>query len=227
MPPAIIGLNGSPHREGNTATLLGWVLDGCREAGAEVRAIHLVDFDIRYCQGCYHCLRTGACCQPDDVARLAGMILAADGLVVGSPVYAGQPSALLKTFTDRITLFALYMGTFDGQRAIGVATSGIAPTKGTARSAAKGFGRVCGVATAKTATLSGGFRALTAEEFPRTMRRARKLGHRFAMDTGKRGFTLMLWWINFLRRNFLKRLILKNPEQFAGVIENWRGKGWL
>ncbi len=27
----IVALNGSPHRKGNTATLMQWVLDGCEE----------------------------------------------------------------------------------------------------------------------------------------------------------------------------------------------------
>ena len=63
----IVALNGSPHRKGNTATLMQWVLDGCAEAGAGVEWLHVADCHIEYCQGCFTCLRTGACPIVDDV----------------------------------------------------------------------------------------------------------------------------------------------------------------
>jgi len=70
------------------------VLDGCREAaGAAADLIHLAGYDVRYCGGCFHCLRTGACGQRDDVPRLVERLLKMDGVVVGSPVYEGQPTA--------------------------------------------------------------------------------------------------------------------------------------
>ncbi len=41
-----IGLNISSYRYGNTATLMNWVLEGCREAGAKVELINVIDHHI-------------------------------------------------------------------------------------------------------------------------------------------------------------------------------------
>jgi multimeric flavodoxin WrbA len=47
----IIGVASSPHRNGNSVTLLREALKGAREAGAETEEIYLPDYDIQYCQG--------------------------------------------------------------------------------------------------------------------------------------------------------------------------------
>ena len=52
-PIYIIGLNDSPHRDGSTATLMKWVLEGCKDAGAKVELINVIDHNILYCRGCH------------------------------------------------------------------------------------------------------------------------------------------------------------------------------
>lgn len=219
----IIGLNGSPHRDGNTATLMGWVLEGCAEAGARVEWIHVVDYDIRYCQGCFACLRDGECPIGDDLAEVRDRLLAADGIVVGSPVYEGQPTAQLKTLMDRLALLVLYADTFARQHSVGVATSGLAPTGGTAK-AADLFGHCSGTIGAKVASLAQGYRPLTEADFPRLPRRARALGRRLVRDIRHpdQGFNLKRAWIGFLRGLLRRFVVERHPDQFAGVIRIWR-----
>ena len=53
----IIALNGRP-KNGNTATLMNWVIKGCSLEGAKVEWINIIDQDISYCLGCHNCLRT-------------------------------------------------------------------------------------------------------------------------------------------------------------------------
>ncbi len=229
MSVKIIGLNGSPKRNRNTATIINWVLEGCVEAGAETELIHLIDRNIKYCQGCLTCLASGECIiKDDDVVMLRDKLLNADGLVLGSPVYEGEATALFKTFVNRNTLFSLYMGIFDEQKTLGVATSGIAPAGKVARDVASLFGNKYGTVTAKTASLSKGYINITEEAYPKVKEKAHKLGYRFASkDVHKTGKKLKVRWIQFLRRNFLKKIILKSPDQFKGVIKYWKKKGWL
>ena len=52
----IMGIASSPHRDGNSVTLLREALKGAQEAGAETEEIYLPDYDIRYCKGCMGCL---------------------------------------------------------------------------------------------------------------------------------------------------------------------------
>ena len=226
-PIRIIGLNGSPHRRGNTTTLMQWVLEGCTEAGAEVEWIHVADHDVRYCRGCLTCLRQGACPIRDDVPAIRDRLLAADGIVVGSPVYEDQPTAQLKTLMDRLALLCLYADTFARQRSVGVATSGLAPTRNTAKAAVM-FGQCSGTIGAKTASLTKGYQPLTEANAPRLARRARRLGHRLVREIrhGHRrlGARLTRAWFGFLRWMLRRCVVDRHPNQFAGVIRIWEKK---
>lgn len=227
----VVALNGSPHRQGNTSTLMQWVLEGCVEAGADCRWIHVVDYDIGYCRGCFTCLRTGSCPLPDQFQLIRDRLLAADGIVIGSPVYEGHATALLQTFIDRLTLLNLYTNTFEGKRTVGVATSGVAPTRGVAKSLAGLFGRPSGTIGATTATIAHGYRPLAATHDRRLPARARRLGRRLVSDirspAGRPMLSPFHIWIAILRRLVVQPLVLNNPDQFAGVIRIWREQGRL
>lgn len=228
---SVMALNGSPHLDGNTATLMRWVLEGCKAAGATVAWIHVVDHDIEYCQGCFGCLRTGACVLDDDVADLLSRLRAADGIVVGSPVYAGHPTAQLKTLIDRITLLNLYTDLFDQQCSVGVATSGVAPMRGVAKELATFFGQSVGVIGAKTATIANGYQPLTKVHPDRLPARAHKLGQRLVQrsrqQASRRAPTLTRLWIGLLRRTILRPLVRGNADQFAGILRIWKEKGFI
>jgi NAD(P)H-dependent FMN reductase len=227
----IVGLNGSPHCDGNTVTLMRWVLEGCTEAGADVEWIHVVDHNIQYCQGCFTCLRTGVCPIEDDLLAVRERLLSADGIVVGSPVYADQPTAQLKTLMDRLTLLNLYAYTFEQQRSVGVATSGVAPTGGVAKNLAGFFGRRSGAIGAKTASLARGYQPLADVHKPGLPAQARALGRRLVADIWTprrlRFPPLDYVWFLVLQRFVVRRLVTRQPDQFAGVLRIWQEKGWL
>lgn len=227
----ITALNGSPHRNGNTTTLMRWVLEGCEETGASTEWIHIVDHEIKYCRGCFTCLQTGVCPIEDDFLGVRDRLLAADGIVVGSPVYEGQPTAQVKTFLDRLTLLNLYTDTFERQRSVGVATSGVAPTAGVAKGLAVFFGRQCGTIGAKTASVKRGYQSLAEVHNPQLVRRAHALGRRLVgavRNAGKRpSLSVEQIWFRILRTVVVRPLVLNNSKQFEGVIEIWKEKGWL
>jgi NAD(P)H-dependent FMN reductase len=223
----IVALNGSPNHNRNTATLMKWVLEGCLEAGAEVEWIHIADHDIQYCRGCHACLRVGECPIQDDVPAIRDRLLAADGVVVGSPVYEGYPTAQLKTLFDRLALFILYTNLFSELHSVGVATSGVAPTRATARAAAE-LGRCSGIIGAHTASFAKGYQPLAEAHSPRLRRKARSLGHRLVRDIQRSGrsFDLKSAWIGLLRRLLDRFLVYRYPDQFAGAIRIKQEKRW-
>jgi multimeric flavodoxin WrbA len=52
----VVALNGSPHTErGGTASIMGPLLKGMEQAGAEVELFYLYKLDIKPCLGCYSC----------------------------------------------------------------------------------------------------------------------------------------------------------------------------
>lgn len=228
----VIGLNGSPHRHGNTVTLMSWVLEGCTAAGAQVEWLHLIDYDIRYCQGCFGCLRSGACPIRDDFLSVRANLLGADGIVAGSPVYEGGPSAQFKTFLDRLTLLNLYTNLFERQYSVGVATSGIAPTEEVAKGLAFVLGRPAGTIGAKTSTRAHGYQPLEAVHDPRLPGKARAIGKRLVANIRQPArrirFPSREYLIYLLcQRAFLRPMVLNNPDQFAGVLRIWEAQGKL
>ncbi|WML67089.1 MAG: hypothetical protein METHP_00573 [Methanoregula sp. SKADARSKE-2] len=97
----VLGISGSPHRHGNTETLLDSFLEGAREAGAEVEKIVLKEITCSSCRGCNACHKTGECVIKDDAIGLLDKILAADCIAVASPIYSMGITAELKSLIDR------------------------------------------------------------------------------------------------------------------------------
>lgn len=98
----VIGFSGSPRKDGNTDRLVRQVLNGAAGAGAETKFVRVADAAIKGCVACYHCRPTGVCALRDDMAPLLAEVLAADAVVLGSPVYMGQMTGQLKLFVDRL-----------------------------------------------------------------------------------------------------------------------------
>ncbi len=97
----VLGISGSPHRHGNTETLLDSFLDGAQAAGAAVEKVVLKEINYSPCQGCNACHKTGDCIVKDDAPGLYNKILAADIVAVASPIYSMGITAQLKGFIDR------------------------------------------------------------------------------------------------------------------------------
>lgn len=101
----VLGIYGSPRREGNTDLLLREFLRGCREAGAEVEEIFLRQLKITPCLEIYACKKEGKCPIPDDMQPLYDKLAEADVIALASPIFFYAVSAHTKTFIDRCQAF--------------------------------------------------------------------------------------------------------------------------
>lgn len=102
MSKKVLILSGSPRRGGNSDTLCDSFLKGAIEAGNDAEKIFIRDKDIGYCVGCYHCAEHGGrCVFDDDMPYVLERMLAADVIVLSSPVYFYSVDAQLKTVIDR------------------------------------------------------------------------------------------------------------------------------
>lgn len=100
--PVIVAVNGSPHLgAGNTAMMLAMLGGPLKDLGAALDVIQLCEHHVEYCVGCGTCLEHGRCWIPDDHAALLSRLLAADAVVLASPVYFYHVTAQMKTFLDR------------------------------------------------------------------------------------------------------------------------------
>jgi len=97
-------LSSSPRRDGNSAALAGAVAAGLAEAGQEAETVHLADAVGGLLRDCRQCRRPDGSCAIDDGYRslFLDRFLAADGLVLATPIYWYGMSAQLKAFFDRM-----------------------------------------------------------------------------------------------------------------------------
>lgn len=100
----VLLINGSPRREGNTATALKEVAKQLAHEGIESEMVWIGSSPIRGCIACNQCHTKGLgrCIFDDDVCnRISEKFAEADALIVGSPVYYGQPNGALLSVIQR------------------------------------------------------------------------------------------------------------------------------
>lgn len=103
----VIGINGSPRKQWNTATLVAKALEGAAAQGATTDLFHLYDLDFKGCKSCFACKIRGGksygkCVLNDDLAPVLEKIAAADALVIGSPIYFGTVTGETRSFLERL-----------------------------------------------------------------------------------------------------------------------------
>jgi multimeric flavodoxin WrbA len=100
----VLCLQGSPRREGNTATVLAWVEDEFATMGHEVDHIDVVDLNIEGCREDMSCQRVPdkpACAVHDDADLVFEKMLGSDLIVFASPLFCWGFSAQMKALLDR------------------------------------------------------------------------------------------------------------------------------
>lgn len=111
----VLLINGSPKAKGNTAFALEQMAEVFADQGIEAEIVHIGNQAIRGCVACGSCYKTGKCVFDDAVNEIAAKFEAADGLVVGSPVYYASANATLIALLDRL----FYSSHFDKRMKVG------------------------------------------------------------------------------------------------------------
>ena len=111
----VLLINGSPRAKGNTYLALKEMEAVFAEAGVETELIHVGHLPVRGCIGCRQCAQEGKCVFDDVVNETAPKFEAADGVVIGSPVYYASPNATLMAFLQRL----FYSTRFDKTMKVG------------------------------------------------------------------------------------------------------------
>lgn len=126
----VLGVVGSPRKGGNTDILIDKVLLGAKEKGNTINKIFLNDLNIKPCQACMSCKKTGKCAIDDDMQKVYTQVLESDCLILGTPIYWLGTSAQMKIFIDR--WYALLDGNYNtklkGKSAVIIAVCGAPET---------------------------------------------------------------------------------------------------
>jgi multimeric flavodoxin WrbA len=98
----VLLINGSPRPKGCIGTAFQILCEEFQKEGIETEVINVGNQDIRGCVACGGCSKKGQCVFDDLVNETAPKFEEADGLVIGSPVYYGQPNGNVISFMQRL-----------------------------------------------------------------------------------------------------------------------------
>ena len=104
----VIGVSGSPRKNGNTAYLVRAALTEMEKYDVEAVLIHLCEYAIGDCRGCEGCRESYRCVVRDDMQKLYPLLDEADALILGSPTYFYDVTALMKAFLDRLYCYEVF-----------------------------------------------------------------------------------------------------------------------
>lgn len=98
----VLAINASARKDGNTAILIQKVFEELNAAGIETEMIQLAGSIIEPCKACWACGGQNNCVHRNDMFReIYEKMLDADGILLGSPVYAANVSANMQAFLER------------------------------------------------------------------------------------------------------------------------------
>ncbi|MDO5119679.1 MAG: flavodoxin family protein [Coriobacteriales bacterium] len=98
----VLMINGSPHPKGCIATALDIVAEELSAAGVEYEIVQVGNKDVRGCIACGTCSKMGKCVFDDIVNECQPKLAEADGIIIGSPVYYGNPNGTVLSFMQRL-----------------------------------------------------------------------------------------------------------------------------
>ena len=104
-------INASPRKKWNTAEIMQSAQKGAESVGAETEYINLYDIDFKGCRSCLACKLKGnekcKCYWRDNLSPIIEKILAADTLLIGTPIYFGEPTSEFRALVERLIFCVL------------------------------------------------------------------------------------------------------------------------
>ena len=123
----VLGLVGGPNREGRTFRMVSAALEGAAKAGAEVELVQLADHVVTACKDCepWTCMDELKCAYSDPgFEYLAGKLLSCGALVLGTPIYWWDTSAMLRLLILKMFRVFARSGPLSGLPAVGIGVAG-------------------------------------------------------------------------------------------------------
>ena len=102
----VIGIVGSPRKNGNTEMLTKHTLKAVSEEGLDTDLIRLAGLEIKACTACMACKDQEICSIKDDLFPIYVKMKEADGIILASPVYYGSATSLIKALMERVGYIA-------------------------------------------------------------------------------------------------------------------------
>jgi len=219
----VLAVMGSPRREGDCASVVRILEAQIKEhANAEVEYLFLGSSGLATCCGSGLCITKGEeyCAQKNITSAIKARLQSCDALILASPVYAHQVTALMKGFVDHFA-FLFHRPCLVGKPAVVVSTtggSGLKETLGYLRFTLTGWGShvvdqigVCGWLLA----CNDGYRSKVSE---RVVQIATRLCAEVE-SASRRSPTL--YEMVFFRTMRIKASMMPADQEY------WKSRGWF
>ena len=179
----IVAVISSPRKGANSETIVNAMVEAAKGKGHEVKVFDVASMkDRRGCIACMGCKKAGKCVLKDELTPVLDAIREADGLILSTAVYFGQPTGQYRLLEDRF--FSFIDGSFTPNIAAGkklavVVTAGSA---GADDLAAQITGRMVNYFKFDpigNITMTGGNPPHEAEQNPDLLAKAAEIGSKF------------------------------------------------
>lgn len=103
----VLAVCGGADKKRNTATMLKSAFDGAMSApGATGEVVYLYDLNFKGCRGCHSCKlldesKFSRCAMRDDLTPVLEKCIAADVILIGSPIYFSDVTGETRSFLER------------------------------------------------------------------------------------------------------------------------------
>lgn len=99
----VVAISGSARKDGNTSILINHVFGELKKENIETEMIQLAGKPVRGCMACMQCFKNKnkKCVINDAASECIEKMIAADGIILASPVYFADITAELKALIDR------------------------------------------------------------------------------------------------------------------------------
>lgn len=105
----VLGISGSPVKDGNLETFMNYMLETASRKGLHTEAVYLSKKKIQSCRHCNFCIANQTaekyCSIDDDAQEIFDKIIASDIILLASPVYFMRSSSLMAALIDRLRAF--------------------------------------------------------------------------------------------------------------------------
>ncbi|MDR3282879.1 MAG: flavodoxin family protein [Candidatus Methanoplasma sp.] len=103
---SIIAIVSGPRDGGNSDTIVQAITKGANEKGKDVKTFRLNQMrNVRGCQACMACKKTGRCAVDDDYGKVLEEIRGSEGIILSTPFYFGDSCGQFRLFQDRFYSF--------------------------------------------------------------------------------------------------------------------------
>jgi len=109
----VLGIVGSPRKDGNTQFMMNQAMEVLAEKGLATELVLLAEKRIEPCVGCLGCKKEKQCVQQDDdFEEVFQKMRQAQGIILGSPVYFGSAVPQIMNLANRAAYVQRQTGEF-------------------------------------------------------------------------------------------------------------------